>query len=152
MVCNFESLFDRNTIIKHFDIRPGVYGLNDFIILIKSQSYTDIQNKLISWIHNENSIGQLFKSENWKPFRNQELLTSMYLGYKKLFQYNQYYFQLILEPDCGECEYCKYTKNSIHFELVLYGWKDDNTMRLQPDNRAIILSDTIMPEYYWKRK
>lgn len=51
----------------------------------------------------------------------------MYLGYNKLFQYKQYYFQLALESGCV-CDDCIPINKCGHppcFELALYGWKED---------------------------
>jgi hypothetical protein len=87
-------------------------------------------------------------------------MSEMYYGYRKLFQYKQYYFQLAMESRCilDECEYCdlfddEYNdKNSKHFKLALYGRKDDNSNVIRPCCTCceiMILSDNIMIERDW---
>lgn len=154
MVHNFESFFDRESIIKHFNIRDALYYYTDSEELLAIHG-NDIQKELIPWIRKELENKELFKKENWKPFRDQGILTDRYLGYKKMFQYKEYYLQLSIDDYCdlsNNCIYCKHEKKSIHFELALWGWKDEEHEKLQPDNDVIILSDNIMPNYYWDRK
>jgi hypothetical protein len=33
--------------------------------------------------------------------------------------------------------------------LILYGWKDENCDKLQPDERFTIVSNNIIPDHYW---
>jgi hypothetical protein len=76
----------------------------------------------------------------------------MVLGYRKMFQYKQYYFQLAIDARCGiciNCNYCKKEEYNKHFILALYGWKDDDHDKLQPDDAIVIPNDNIMPDYYW---
>ncbi len=153
MINNFEDMFDGDT-IKHFDIK--YQNIHDYgTIEIKTNYNIYIQLDLIIWIRNEINCNNLFNNNNWKPFRDNYHLTSMYLGYKYLFKFKQYYFQLIIESDCNyynNCIYCiNINKNTIHFELVLYGWKDDDSSILKPYNR-IVLYNNIMPEIDWKQK
>ncbi len=158
MINNFEDMFDGDT-IKHFDIRYGVYEVIDFIKemaqIDKIKWCNEIQNELIKWIRNEYNNNRLLNKNNWKPCRDVYHIVNMYLGYNKLFQYKQYYFQLAVDSDlldCMEdCKYCNNNESTIHFELALYGWKDYNSSILQPDN-IIILSDNMMPYEYWKQK
>jgi hypothetical protein len=55
---------------------------------------------------------------------------------------------LIIQSECGECVYCEKGENQIHFELALYGWKDDSE-RLQPYNDVIVGSDQMVPNTFW---
>lgn len=151
MMLHFEKMLDGDTIIKHFSIRPGIYGriYECDTLRMKEEYGTDIQKQLIPWIRNEINSGHLFDVKNWKPFRDLDLITWTYMGYRKMFQYNQYYFQLALESMCGECVYCHRGESSIHFEAALCGWKDDRYNKLQPDNYISILPDNIIPKSDW---
>jgi len=154
MIHNFKNMFDGD-LIKHFNIRNGIYHLNNEPNEIKDKYSNDLQKELIIWINKEFEANELFKSNNWKPFRDQDILTYMFFGYRKMFQFKQYYFQLTLDTNCDtyeSCEYCKNKTNLIHFKLALWGWKEDGKENLQPDNIISILSDNIMPDHYWKRK
>jgi hypothetical protein len=134
MIHNFETMFDGEFKIKHFDIEIGFIGLTSYAEEIKEMYNDDIQKELIQWIKNEKRENALFQNHNWKPFRDPDLLLYMFLGYKKLFQYKEYVFQLSIITDCDLeiCDYCKIKENSIHFCLTLYGWKDGSSAVLQP--------------------
>jgi hypothetical protein len=156
LINNFEELFDGNK-IKHFGFRDGIYLNtlnNDEMNTIYGK---DIQLELIPWIRIELEENRLFKKELWKPFRDRWHFSEMYYGYRKLFQYKHYYFQLAMETCCNldNCEYCDMydeyycDTNSKHFKLALYGWKDDNSNMLQPHCKVEIPSDNIMIENHW---
>ena len=150
MVHNYETMFDGKSIIKHFAIRPWFYGYYSECDDLLEQNNFDIQHNLIAWIDNERMTGRLFDKTNWKPFREQELFTCMYLGYKKMFPYNHCYLQLIIESRCGDCDYCKDSTSGKHFELALFSWEENAT--IQPYDTLVISSDNSMPERYWNRK
>jgi hypothetical protein len=152
MINNFNSMFDKDT-IKHFYIK---YVSNDTMYYaddISEQYGVDIHRELIPWIKNEFEKITLIQINNWKPFRDSYLYTNVYLGYKKLFQYKQYYFQLTIDnsirDDTNDCKYCKNGDSLIHFELALYGWKDINN-KLQPSNDIIPL-DNLFSEKVWNK-
>jgi hypothetical protein len=155
MIHNFNSMFD-GEIIKHFRINYGAYmevfGYESSDN-IDEMYRNDIQKELLPWIYKEFENKELFNKENWKPFRDTYCFTAMYLGYKKMFQYKKYYFQLAIDKACGECPYCE-NKNTVyfeHFELKMYGWVDEKSDKLQPDDRVAIPPDNIMPYEYWRR-
>ncbi len=145
MTNNFENMFDGNQ-IKHFDIIDEYYGNINYGEKIYNEYADDIQKEIIPWIKNEKQLGKLFDCTLWKPFRDYNLV-DMYYGYKYLFQFKQYYFQLAMETYCEilECDYCKDEGNP-HFCLSLYGWKENNYNKLKPWNLSIpinnIVSDT----------
>ena len=153
MIHNFVEMIDGDSKIKHFDINSGVFVLSEYIDDIKEKYSNDIQCKLITWIKSELYDKGLFHKENWRPFRDQDLLLYMFLGYKKLFQYKQYLFQLSLETncECDTCEYCEKEVNRIHFSIALYGWKDECSTQLKPINLFTISKDMIIPESFWTR-
>jgi hypothetical protein len=141
---NFETIFDGDEIIKHFDITYGLYDLGDKAKELNKQYSKEIQKELIPWIQNELKEGRLLDNTYWKPFRHAIYIEYMRLGYRKIFQYKNYYLQLSLEESCGICNYCnKDDVNRTHFELALYGWKDDGRFRISEDN--------MLPESFWKR-
>lgn len=149
---NYQHMFDGD-IIKHFNIIPGIYTSYNNINIIKEKYDIDIQKKLIHWIKTEFKNGNLLKKEDWKPFRDQSMLTCIYLGYKKLFEYRNYYFQLSIEPECLDCIYCDNKENSIHFQLVYYGFKENiNDLTLKPYDYIEVLSGNILSEKFWNIK
>lgn len=142
-------------IIKHFNLRY-VSSLNiPYLDSIKEKYMNELQVELIPWIKNEYECSNLFNKDNWKPFRDRHEIDLMYLGYNKMFQYKHYYFQLAIESDIwddnDDCKYCKRGDSLIHFELALYGWKDEQFEKIQPVNEYIILSDNMMPERDWNK-
>jgi hypothetical protein len=159
LTTKFDSLFDGN-IIKHLTIIDGVYRRIKNTDEMTNEISDDIEKILYPWIKNELKEGRLFDKILWRPFRDNNVLTSMYYGYRKLFKYKEYIFQLAMETYCelDECLYCNPTgidrsfcsENSEHFSLALYGWTDDNSNILKPYNQVVIPEDSIMPEIHWK--
>jgi hypothetical protein len=161
MTNNFDTMFDGES-IKHFEIREGqltyIYNLKN----LSEEHGEYIQKELIPWIKNEHNENRLFDKTLWKPFRDQYHLHEMYYGYRRLFQYRHYYFQLIMETECilDICKYCILSgaTNSIHriteehFSVTLYSWKEDGSNMFQPSNNLSIPSDNMMPEFDWIRQ
>jgi hypothetical protein len=153
MVHNFETMFDGDEIIKHFHIDSVFFGYESNAREIYKQYGQNIQKELIPWIKNELKNGRLIDNTCWKPFRDGSVYTEMYLGYRRLFKYKNYYFQVALNYGCGICQYDINNNNEfyIHFLLELYGWYNDNSEYMQPINRYKPLSDNTIPESFWKR-
>jgi hypothetical protein len=150
LIHNYKIMIDGNT-IKHFNIREGMCWLNEYVREINIIHKNDIQYHLIPWITKEIESGNIFKHEHWKPFPDDYAVTDMFFGYKKLFKYNQYWFQLALEWGCqnDNCMYCKNGDYYPNFCLAFYGWKDELYKNLQPHNVFAVSEDAIMPESYW---
>ncbi len=157
MINNFKTMFNNNN-IKHFNIRDGIYGFIYDVDEIYNKYKNDIEKELIEWIYNELNENRLYNNILWKPFRDQQCLSHMYYGYRHLFTYNQYIFQLTIEKYCelSECIYCNnnkekifynYNNNSKHFSLASYGINENNIV--QPYDRKIV---DIIPDYEWKYK
>ncbi len=155
MIHNYDFMFD-NESIKHFAVSYGICDVMSLADVIDEEHGNDIQTLLVPWIRNEKEEGRIFDKTNWKPFRDLYAMTTMYLGYNKMFQYKQYYFQLALDwcDRSLECYYCQKREgtSTIHFQLALYGWAVEGKDKLQPQNRASIPLDNIMPELYWRIK
>ena len=158
LINNYEIMFNENNIL-HFYIRNWYYYYDEENVDKINELYgEDIEKELICWIKNEHKENRLFNRELWKPFRDGQTLEDMFNGYKKLFQYKQYYFQLGMELECGNnnCDYCidYIDSNEIqitpHFCLALYGWEKDTSNMLQPDERINIPLDNYMTECDWK--
>lgn len=158
MINNFDSMFNDNT-IKHFNIRDGHYWGIDDTEDIYNRDNIDIQYLLIPWIKKEFKENRLFNKTLWKPFRDQYTICDMYLGYRKLFKYKHYIFQLGIETICERynCNFCDHSndgkylipqKNTQHFVLALYGWKGDSDM-LEPYKDIKLSLDDIMLEEHW---
>jgi hypothetical protein len=66
----------------------------------------------------------------------------MYLGYRKVFQYDDHYFQLGMDYECyvDNCKYCETNPLLFRFSLMLY----------KPNEPEILESnDFMMPEKDW---
>ena len=151
MLNNFYDMFDETTIMD-FYIRYATNTMKLYYEDVNEKYNSDIQCALIPWIKKEFENQLLANNINWKPFRDCHDYSDMYLGYNKLFQYKQYYFQLALESGCV-CKECIPINKCGHppcFELALYGWKDDTSKKLQPHDEIII--DDMLPESYWNLK
>jgi len=152
MIDNFNIMIDGSS-IKHFDIVFGPLSMIGYVDDIKEKYFYDIQKNIITWIYKEQK--NIFDYNNWIPFRDQDAMVDMFLGYRKLFQFKQYIFQLTMHSECDneECNNCKIGESRItkHFGLALYGWLENNI--LQPDE-IFTLQDNIMPDkyWYWERK
>ena len=89
--------------------------------------------------------------DNWKPFRDRYSLVDSYLGYKILFIYKHYFFQLVVDDECelDYCNDCLNKLNSWHFAVILYGWTEEGNKNTMPYNDPPVLDDNIMPENDW---
>ncbi len=156
MVNNFENMFDGESIIKHFDIRDYYFGnMNSDVISLDDEYYTNIQKELSIWIKKEQQEGRLFDKTLWKPFRDFNLI-NMYNGYRILFQYKHYYFQLGMETLCmiKDCPYCDPEEDettSKHFVLEIYGWEEKEGVP-EYQYKCDIPEDNIIQERYWVRQ
>jgi hypothetical protein len=182
MINNFENMLDGEDKVKHLNIIYGYYGTIDIDAEEVMKKYgNDIQKYLVPWIKTEFQDGRLFNKTLWKPFRDMDTYSSMFYAYKKIFKYENYYFQLSINLECytDECKYCnryinykcKYCNdidecddedecicnnddiynNIIHFELALYGWKDDITNKSFCKMKTLS-SDFMMLKEQWNRK
>ncbi len=157
LVNNYDTLFDGD-IIKHFEIRQQYNSLLSGKDIIDQYSIyiDDIKCKLLQWIKTERENGRLFDRNLWKPFRDTYTLNDMYNGYRYLFQYKQFYFQLIMETyclndDCALCDDDTLCMNMQHLALTLFTWRDINNI-FQLYNEIKILDDNVMPDSFWKRQ
>lgn len=156
MTHNFETLFE-NTRIKHFNIRDDkIYDLGRDEIMDNYNQ--ELEDTTLQWIREEQKAGRLFQKDLWRPVRDSYLLTSMYLGYRKIFQFKHYVFQLAFETDCEKypCEDCDALEDDYypegHFTLSYMGWKEEGKEALQPKNRIVFLEDNFIPKWYWDLK
>ena len=159
LIHNYDKLFDGDN-IKHCYIRDGIYCNIADTDEIYEKYGQDIQLELLPWIQNEFNENRIFDKTLWKPFRDSYTLYHMYLGYRKLFRYKHYIFQLSMESECSDfdCKYCiDYIDNiepviTPHFCLALYGWKEENSDMLQPYKMTIIPIDNMMLDKHWQIK
>lgn len=146
---NFNNMFEGDVIIKHFNIRDeGCYDLGSEECM--AMYGTEIQKDLVPWIKKELEDNRLFDSTLWRPFRDRYTLSDMYLGYKKLFEFKQYYFQLCIASCCELeiCTNCINKENRKHFEIIIYGIKNEQSGKKERYN--IDNLSNFMPEHYWK--
>jgi hypothetical protein len=153
MITNIVSMFKKTKYIKHFHIRPGLFGLWVDAEELNETYGKDIQSDCIMWIKNELTEDRLFNLNNWTPYQDPDDYTELFLGYRKMYQYKQYFFQLVLDENCSECkdcDDCKYNNYTIHFELAYYGWKDNQITTLQPLQYFIVPFDNMIPDQCYK--
>lgn len=151
MVHNYKNMIDGSN-IKHFFIIDGLWALTEYSYELMEKYNEDIQKELIQWVHNEYESNELFRSDNWKAFRDQTAIVSFFMGYKKMFIYKNYYLQLVLTDDisCETCEYCSQEGHvAIRFQLALYGWKEDGCDTLLPRKWLRVLPDNCTPDQLW---
>lgn len=144
MTTHFNEMIDGDT-IRQFAIGKGIlWDESDKIDEIKQAHGTDIQKVLVQWIKNEGDT--IFQPSMWKPMRDQYHLVDMFLGYRKMFQYKQYYFQLMVDhyynSEAHEDE-------TIFFGAALYGWKEETSGKLEPTNLFKLSDSYLIPDYYW---
>jgi len=155
MIHNFENMFENESSIKNFEIVDIFYMFSITIKNIIIQHNQDIHNQLFLWIKNEFKENRLFDKNLWKPFRDVEVMTDMVLGYRYMFKYNQYYFQLCIDSYYFiDNDFINgiYNNNFAFFELALYGWINENNDKLQPNNMVAIPLNNFMPDIYWDSK
>jgi len=153
MLDYFPYMLDAHS-IRHFDIQDVSYTMKVEVNTIKELYMKEMESALIPWIMAEYKENRLMEKSQWKPFRNRIFIDCMYLGYRRLFPFKHYYFQLTIESGC-RCEDCLHSSTpdyAAHFELALYGWTEDNCTFVQPDNKVTIGDDHQMPEEDWIRK
>lgn len=156
MSSHFDTMIT-DSHINHFDIGIGIRSLDADVI--KESHIYDIEQSLISWIYAEYQSGDLFNQDLWKPFSDPEAITSMFLGYRKMFTFvsprspQTYYFQLALKDECEDYTLCHDCNNknvkNIHFILAYYGWKEQNNPILQPYDIYSDLHEGMLPDKYW---
>jgi hypothetical protein len=151
----FESMLQNyDTMLKgeKFDIIDIRYRFSNEIDDIKEKYQEEICKLLFPWIQQEHCENRLFDKSNWKPFRDLEAMSDAVFGYKKMFQFKHYYFQLCLTTEFFMVDGKFHDNDMAHFVLALYGWLEEGKEKLQPDNCRVIPQDCIMPQWYWDIK
>jgi hypothetical protein len=151
MIHHYDDMLDGDR-VKHFDIWYATYWMQSYYDDVKALYGKEIQVELAPWIKNEFESKRLFEPTLWKPFRDGDSPNYINMGYKKLFVYKNYYFQLQIETTCSDCVDCERNENPIHFDIALYGWKDEHSDKVLPYNDVSVLPDYMMPERDWSRK
>ena len=152
LITHFNDMFEPTGKIKKFDMTYVTYLTSGYYEKINEEYGEEIHEQIIPWIYEEHRSGRLLNKENWKPFRDQLRFTSMYYGYRKLFCFRDFfYFQLAIlevrhDTPNGRLE----TSND--FNVALYGWKDKENEKIQPDEQIEIQENMMMSETHWKRK
>lgn len=155
MIINFHEMYT-NDIIKHFDIRYGLYSLMGEADEFRAKYGLFIQKDLIQWIKQEYFNERLFNKELWRPFRDRYHMTSMYYGYKKMFNYLaddglNYYLQLAIEEGCENiCATCDDCCDHIHFGLMLFGYIDSGK-KLSPYDILEMTDENMIVGRFWDK-
>lgn len=138
---------DKYNYIKYFEIKDFPNKSYRYLNKVKDEFEAIIQPDLLKWIRQERDSGQLFDKINWKIFEDLWENTQSYIGYRKLFTYRQYYFQLTVDYFYNFDHSPNEDGNELHLQLLLYGWKDDSFKYIQPDNIYSMTSDISIPEW-----
>lgn len=170
MTSCYERLIDNDKgKIKHFYLRDDAIH-DKGTQAIRDQYNKELEQELLIWIRNEHASGRLFQKDLWQPVCDSYLLTHMYLGYKKTFQFKHYVFQLVLQADCDlddcldcylddcyleECTNGCTSEECVcmnHFSLAYLGWYVEGKHALQPYNKIVLEENHMLPEWYWNLK
>ena len=147
MVNHFHSMFEGEGEEKRIkDISMGhtdSYTMGYFNKIFDDYG-EEIEKRLVPWIYQEFESKRLLERSKWRPCRDSDHYTHIFMGYRKLFLYKQYYFQLTISPNAHNI-----TSDGIYFEIQLYGWKEENDDKLYPAKHVIIPLDDMMPDYDW---
>ena len=84
-----------------------------------------------TWLYEEHAHNRLLDRAYWQIYRDPRNFVDSYLGYRRLFVYEQHYFQVTYE-------------NRMY--LTLYGWTDESCI-FMPDR--IDLPDQTIPYRHW---
>ncbi len=155
MTKNVETMLTRPFMDNYFIIHDSFFNDLDDVDDLKPKYYDTIIKKLIHWIKHEMKE-YFFEKENWKPFENYCSSRDMVIGYRKLFRYKKYYFQLAIDNLCCEnffdCTQCQDMQYHSHFVLLYRGWMDKKHKKLQPKdyNYHVLLPDNTIPDKWWE--
>jgi hypothetical protein len=147
---HFYNLFDHNNNILFFDMWPATNIMHGYYEKINKEYGKSIHDTIVPWIHEEYKSGRLTNKEHWKPFRIPYQYTLMVYGYRKLFMFDKYYFQLILSNDRDMID--EVFTHYVCFQVALYGWKSDGSEALDRSTHVPVSDDMLMPEKDWKRR
>jgi hypothetical protein len=149
MLHHYHQMIDHEILDSGFIVYYATYVMYWEYDKIHWDRY-DIQRELITWIHNEYERRALFERNNWKYERDSYSIVNMYIAYRKLFVYHNYYFQLIIEGG----KYGKQENDPIEyypvFQLALFGWKGNIDLNVEPyHNSIVLLPDHLLPDTIW---
>lgn len=150
MIDTFDDSFDDDGKIVEFNIYY-VYASTDLEAqhLVEDGFKDEIHEKLLPWLHEERRSGRLFQQKDWKPFRDPYDIVDIFYGYRKLFVFDKYYFQLEVD-DWGIHQEDGSIKKTVTFHLRVYGWKEKDTSYVQHYGHVLINEDTMrMPSHDW---
>jgi hypothetical protein len=146
MHSQLHTNIDHCNTIKYFVIRDFPNMSYCRLDEVKKDYEMTIQPELLEWIKNERSKNRLFNRENWKVFPELWEYTRVYIGYRILFPYQQFYFQLVFDYFYNCVHECN-DDSELHFQLALYGWNDETLECIQPDNKYKMTCDMSIPEW-----
>jgi hypothetical protein len=84
------------------------------------------------WLQEEHMHHRLLDRAYWQIYRDPRDFIYSYLGYRRLFVYQEHYFQVTYEN---------------RFYLTLYGWTEDSCDTFMPERKHT--PDDMIPEFHW---
>jgi hypothetical protein len=147
LITNFNLMIIGDK-ITNFAIIDGIYSNIKDTEDMTEKIGDDIEKMLIPWIKKEYKENRLFDKTLWKPFRDMSTFIYMHYGYRKLFLYDKYIFQLGIVEEFDIVNNIRINERG-EFVLALYGWKKDNSNMLQPYKKNVIPEDNLMSELHW---
>lgn len=139
LCAHFDDMLDEDR-IRHFDIQYADSKMMGYYEEVAEKYGEEIHRTLIPWIREEAQSGRLFRSSHWKPFRKPYLYTACYAGYRKLFYYGAYSFQLTMIKDQDWNEQ-GVREDWICFEAALY----------RQNEKEELDEDGMITERRWRR-
>ena len=130
MVMNLEHMIDAERLL-HFSIQPSWNGNTvGYYEEIKQAHQHQLEGVVLTWIRQERDAGRLLIRENWLPYRHSLDHTVSYLGYRGLFCFKEYVFQLSIDlndwdDNCRDCLSSQREEDIPHFEAMVYGRKGE---------------------------
>jgi hypothetical protein len=134
MVAHVDDEICEPRILSILDIRAfwdRYYECDPYAEEIEKRFGEPLKRAYSVWLQEEHAHHRLLDRTNWQIYRDPRNFIDSYLGYRRLFVYQQHYFQTTYEN---------------RFYLTLYGWTEDSCTLL-PDR--IDLPDQTIPDRHW---
>ena len=130
LVANVDHMIKGKRVL-HFSIQPSWNGSTiRYYEQIKQAHQKELEGLVILWVRQERDAGRLFIRENWKTYRHTLDHTASFIGYRGLFCFKEYVFQLSVDlydwdDDCIDCLLTEPSEDIPHFEAMVYGRKGE---------------------------
>lgn len=127
MIHHYQEMIDTEVKqIRNFTIWYTTIDMMYEYIPITTLYEQEMERLLIPWLEEEYQSGRLFERSHWKAFRDAYDFNDIHMGYRYLFVFHEYVFQLHLCLDGHSiCTDCSTHSNQASFHLGLYLSRDE---------------------------